>query len=146
MTAPIREFLQHLKLAREKATQGRWEYDRDGDMICTLEEHESLALEYHIADMRGFGANLPIEENADLICLAANNITKLADMCEVLLTEMEKLAKLREVEMDVDHGYWGNSDDSFRHGCDVAESIIGKNARAAIQRAQLIAEGKNENL
>lgn len=57
-----------------KATPGKWVFDAEGDMIWRVHKD---AYEDHILDMRGAGFNLPIDDNAELIALMRNNLSKI---------------------------------------------------------------------
>lgn len=51
---------------------------------------------------------------------------------------LETLSTYKKVERDSDHASWGNADDSYFHGAEVADSTTGEFARKALALFQEI--------
>jgi hypothetical protein len=73
--------LQEIKDALAKITPGPWQYDCEGDMVWAGTTKNPQG---HICDVRGFGENLPMNDNGDFIAKAPEYV-------EYLLARIEKL-------------------------------------------------------
>ena len=112
-----KELIQQLREMENRATGGRWFYDG----ICYLFTEEKDGNNQMIADdhgaeveetirMRGVGANLPLDVNAEFLCALRNNATALieaAEECERLKEEVERL-KQTSVKIEKPDGAIGH--------------------------------------
>lgn len=76
------EELDVIKARANAATDGPWTYDQS-DMI------RANYYQYHIADIRGYGGNLPMEANGEFIASARTDIP-------LLLAEIERIKEIRD--------------------------------------------------
>lgn len=93
----IQEIIKQIRETEGKATKGEWYYDGIGYVFQkTSKGHFMLVDDGNGAEvrMRGFGAELPLDENAELIVLMRNNIIPILDRLEELERENEELKKL----------------------------------------------------
>lgn len=88
--------LKEVKERESKATPGSWKYDGYGEQVRTDDD------QFKIADIRGIGAGLPIDDNGQFIAHARTDIP-------LLIAEVERLqAKLTVIEDKVDGMNWNS--------------------------------------